>query len=122
MLNRYRGTTTWDVWSSLGGTLMGFGGLGKSMTSPAMLFTMGCTGGDREARLPSLGDSAPYQPRPAPHHTPSCGQALAGTHVDIQLYVLVRDKRQRGQSKFHGPKSPNGHQACKGRGGGRQMP
>ena len=39
LLKRYRGVVTWDVWSSLGGTLMEFWGLGKSMMSPTMLFT-----------------------------------------------------------------------------------
>ena len=71
---------------------------------------------------PRSEPASPTQPLPAPQHTPAVGRALAGTHVDIQLYVLVRDKRQRGQSKFHGPKSPNGHQACMGRGGGRKTP
>lgn len=39
MLKRYRGAVTWDVWSSLGGTLMGFQGLGELMMSPTVLFT-----------------------------------------------------------------------------------
>lgn len=69
---------------------------------------------DHQHPLPSLCQ------HPTP--PPAVGRALVGTHVDVQLYVLVRDKRQRGQSKFHGPKSPNGHQAYMGRGGGRKTP
>lgn len=76
------------------------------------------------AHPPCLDPAAAPQPLPAPHPTPpsAVGRALVGTHVDVQLYVLVRDKRQCGQSKFHGPKSPKGHQACMGRGGGRKNP
>lgn len=129
VLKRYRGTVTWDVWSSLGGTLMGLGGLGKSMMSPATLFTMDCRGRRRHGRVRAahprgFDPASPTQPPPVsnpapPSPRPSSGQGLP-THVDVQLYVLVRDERQCGQSEFHRPKRPQGHQACVGRGGRRK--
>lgn len=116
VLKRYRGTVTWDVWFSLGGTLMGLGGLGKSMMSPATLFTMDCRGrtweGLRAAHPCGFNPVPPVWPPPVPHHTPTVGRASEDTHVDVQLYVLVRGERQGGQSEFHRPKSPKGHQTC----------
>lgn len=99
MLKRYKGTVTWDVWSSLGGTLMGLGGLGKSMMSPATLFTMGCRGrrqgvaGSQGSSPFWFGCSIPYLASTGTPLPPAVGRASVGTHVDVQLYVLVRDER-----------------------------
>lgn len=128
VLKKNRGTVTWDVWSSLGGTLMGLRGLGKSTMSPATLFTMGCRGGRRgaadlrAAHSPGSDSASPSWPPLGPHPPPVVGRALVGTYIDIQLYVLVGDERQCGQSEFHGPKSPKGHQAWMRRGGKRKAP
>lgn len=57
-----------------------------------------------------------------PTTTPIVGRDLEDTHVDVQLYVLVRDERQCGQSEFHRPKSPKGNQTCMERREERKTP
>ena len=71
----------------------------------------------RAAHSPVSESASPSWPPLGPHPPPVVGRALVGTYVDVQLYVLVGDERQCGQSEFHGPKSPKGHQAWMRRGG-----
>lgn len=98
VLKRYRGTVTWDVWSSLGGTLMGLGGLGKSMMSPATLFTMDCRGRRRHGRVRAahprgFDPASPTQPPPVsnpapPRPAPAVGKAFRLTLMSSSMYWL----------------------------------
>lgn len=55
----------------------------------------------RAAHSPGSEPASPSWPPLRPYPPPVVGKALVDTYVDVQLYVLVGDERQCGQSEFH---------------------